>query len=1112
MAAPTNTSAATAAALSLPDDVTQTGIHDAGTTYDVWYGPITPSTSNVYSFFPWGGTANSGYQPKANIYQGPAAAPTLLVTGSSNRPVQYWLDAGTEYFVKIVTNSGNPTPATLRLQVEGAPSNAIQNGDLFVNDDTEGFPLAVLSASQNYTVRKFLHPAPNGENGDMLPNNTGTILIHDAANDLIKAYNRSFTEIGSTALTDVPDFGMRANKALDQIFVMQTGSPDSTLHVFGANGLPTGTTYTITGISDINGIAVSNDGTKLYWATNNVNASQIRRWDLSGNAALADLAASIGNSYHVTDLLVLEDDTILALYNKTGTVVAKRYQDNGTLLNTYTLGANATTPARLAYATDATAFWAWTHLDATTAGDQLFQRIRVSDGTVLGSVHHMEFEIGQYNGDQAETPIARFGNSFSCPFWVMQPPTFTPAVPHDDCPCADHTGPGAPLDGGGHGKSGPLDGGTGWTPGALCAGGGTVNSYPTASAGESMVGVRDPRIWGRLNFQSRSGGVSTPDTAYWSQDISIPDASGVQGGRKDGRALAISRISRSLSDDNGNYVGSRVTLNVNDKDRAALRTRLGSQTGKYVWNIDGSFFLASETNRRTGYAQSPREIFRGKSRAVGLDPRFTGRMEFEDALAVQLGEFGPDRSFSSRLLTLGQFPMCPRELVGKPQQWIFGEVSDVGAMSPPSANNPSVPSEKGLIPLWYVGSDGGTDLYHLCGHATGAVLVYGSDGEDPPSRVLIDYATVEVRDILDTDTGLTHRHTLILVPSGSEASEAHKAGRLNMAANACGVLGANGLPITGLFLIYQYIFEHIILPTQESLTGEYVGSPQWADGRYMVHSDSFADAQAYTDSRIPRSLASRGGYQGGFVLGGPAQGTWSLRDLLKRMSVSGDCWFPWTHAGQLKCVLIDDAADVSASPQYGEPEDLREMPTPEIAEDEVENPVLFSYDYDDDKQRFRVAQEQAEDTDASDNFGMLKPSPSPIQMRCVRDPATARDVAARRLLRRKYPPAYYPVVLPIDGVDRDLGDIIRITSQEGTGSGSSDRALWVKDWSFDPKTFRTTLRCRDLTDIIAASGAFASGGAGATYNTSTTDERRTHVFWAAEDGTVPTGGVGKEWR
>jgi hypothetical protein len=202
------------------------------------------------------------------------------------------------------------------------------------------------------------------------------------------------------------------------------------------------------------------------------------------------------------------------------------------------------------------------------------------------------------------------------------------------------------------------------------------------------------------------------------------------------------------------------------------------------------------------------------------------------------------------------------------------------------------------------------------------------------------------------------------------------------------------------------------------------------------------------------------------VLTGPASGAVPLRELLKRMSNSGDCWFTWSHGGQLKVCLLDDTAELSSSATFTEPGDLREMPTPTFEFDEVENPVLYAYDWDDDKQKNRVAQEKVIDQDAIDDMGRERPSPSPIQMRCLRDETTARDVAQRRLLRRRYPPAYYPVVLPIDGCDVEPGDLIRITSQEGVGSGSDERPLFVRDWSFDPKTMRTTLYCRDLTDIL----------------------------------------------
>lgn len=666
------------------------------------------------------------------------------------------------------------------------------------------------------------------------------------------------------------------------------------------------------------------------------------------------------------------------------------------------------------------------------------------------------------------------------------------------------TGTG-PIGGGGSGKSGTNEGGLGWTPAALCPGGGTVGSYPLASAGESMAGCREDRVWVEAAFQTFDGENETTTTAdVWAVDQTIPSVPSFSSAtnsraRAAGRLFGLGKITRGMSDDNGNYAGVSFGVRLDDKDRAALRTRLGDEAERYVWDREIRAYIASETNRRTGFSTPPRELARCLTKDIALDRGFTGSIQCEDRLISQFGAFGPDRSFSSRLLTAGLLAGLPRDLIGKPQQWIFGEVSDEGATDPTTG----LANAKGLVPIWLVGSIGSEDEYHLCAHDICGLTLYGSDGGSPPKRVLLTDYRYETINLTDSVTGLTHRMTHIYLPTGSVASEAHKSGQLNMAANVGGVLGSNGLLITDLFAIYQYVFEHLLLPEQESLTGVYAGSPQWADGRYMVDSASFADAQAFSAQRIGGR-----GYQGGFVLGGPGQGAVPLRELLRRMSNSGDCWFTWTAGGQLRVVLLDDAAAVDDSPLLTEPAQMRALPTPNFSREEVENPVLFAYDYDDDKQRFRVAQESVEEERARKRMGQPKPSPSPIAMRCTRDAATARDVAQRRLLRRKYPPAYYPVVEPLDGLDRNPGDVIRINSIEGVGAGSAQRALWIRETSYDQATRRVTHLCRDLTDIIGTA-AFAAGDEVPTYVLGTAEQQAKYVFAADDDGLVTAGGGGR---
>lgn len=1133
MAAPTNTAATTATDLgTLPATVTQ-DVHDAGTTYTVWYKFTAPADSVVIGAWGFGDLVT--YKPTLRPYTGPAGAPVqILSISSENKPIQFPVTAGVEYFLEFTTNAGNPSPASLAVSVLAAPNDAPQPGDFLAIADKAGHPSAVYAPGVDWDVRRFVSFPIDSSASSTAVLTDGTILGYDEANNRLSLHSSDFTFLLSPSITLAGGVFpiISAQRVANTFYVAKTSNP-SPVYAVSSDGTVQTKASAIPFAME--SCCANSDGTILYYSRVQFGTA-IKQWDLVNDVALSDFAAGI-TGYRVSDILALDDGSVLVGYWSLGSIVAndffvRKYSSSGSTLQTYAFGTtnNAGTAPRITYGgTFSSEFGVWLHEKIVpnegNHGISHFLTVRISDGATINERQSAEFDEfaganndGMYGYNSTATPLARFGNANSCYFLVLPEapivvtppttPTQTPtATTGSDCPCppADGgpssggpSGPSGtgPIGGGGSGKSGPNEGGSGWTPDALCDGGGTVNSYPVASAGESMVGVREPRVWADVAFvEFAADDTETAASVYWSLHVPMPDLPSAYGGRKDGRALGISRISRGMSDDNGNYSGSKVTVDVKDKDRAALRTRLGGATTKYVWEREGVIRIASEANRRSAYATAPRELYRGVTHDVQIDKRFTGSLSFEDKLCSQFGRFGPDRSFSSRLLTLGMLPACPREIVGKPQQWIFGEVSDEGATDPATG----AAASKGLVPIWLVGSDATSDHYHLAAHEIGALTLYGSDGGDPATRVLLsegsDY-TVEVLNLLDSETGLTHRVTHILCPIGSVYSEAHKAGRLNMAANVCGVLGANGLVIKDLFKIYQYIFEHLVLPEQESLTGEYVGAPQWADGRYMVHSDSFDQAQDFSITRIGGA-----GYQGGFVLGGPGQGAVTLRELLRRMSNSGDCWFTWTAAGQLKVLLLDDAQNVDGVDILTEPAGLRALPTPEFAFDEVENPVLFSYDYDDDKKKFRVAQEKVESADAITRMGRPRPSPSPIQMRCIRDPDTARDVAARRLLRRQYPPAYYPIVEPLDGLDRDPGDVVKVTSQEGVGDGCDERPMWIKETSCNLKTMRVTHLCRDLTDILGTAAFWGPDGL-TTYDTEDASDQLDYAFWADEDDLV----------
>jgi hypothetical protein len=450
MPAPTNTAATTATVIaSLPYDVVQTGIHDAGTTYTVWYTYTAVSPEVVIGVFGFGDLTT--YRPSVAVFTGPASAPVQLLSfvGIQNRAIQVPVTAGTQYFFRFSPNAGNPTPATLTLNVQTAPADAAIPGALIVNDDSEGYPLAILSSTTGEVVR-FVSPFPNGEAGDTLAN--GTMLFEDFGNDNLRVYDNTFTLIATLQDLDYLSPRIRTCLGGNCFFVGSQTNPVQVKVVTSAGAFEA-TEYTLTGITSLMALAASNDRTILYHS-DDAAASPLRRWDLVGGAALSDLAAGIANRF-IVDILVLSDNTII-FSSVTSTAVAdqvriKIYSAAGALLQDIDLGTTAFpagTFPRLAYAVDDPAsFWVWTHTSPSSTGVSRFRNVRVSDGAVLATVDATEYEVGAYQPTaETATPAARFGNSFSCPFMVYRSSSGTsggfPGPPGG--PGFPSSGPGVP--------------------------------------------------------------------------------------------------------------------------------------------------------------------------------------------------------------------------------------------------------------------------------------------------------------------------------------------------------------------------------------------------------------------------------------------------------------------------------------------------------------------------------------------------------------------------------------------------------------------------------------------------------------------------------------------
>lgn len=414
MAAPSNQSAGTAIDLgTLPASVSQ-NVHDAGTTYTVWYKYTALSTELEIGIFGFGDL--SVYKPKLTIYSDAGSTVLLNLSSIENKPVQFPTVSGTTYHFEFVTNSGNPTPAVLLIEAETASIAIIPAGSILVNDDTDGFPAVILSSS-DASVLNFIAPFVPGEGGDILRN--GISCFFDFADTELQFYNSAFDKIltvsgGSEVI--------RTCHGVNRFYVA-TGASPVTVKTYDDAGL-VDSTFSLTAIGAVRCIAALNDETILYYSLS-ASGSPIAKWDLVAGSALTQLAAG-DSGYFIVDILVLANNTIIALFhhNVTGDLNVKRYNVGGTLLNTYALGVSTLpsgTFSRLAYAIDdPNSFWVMSHDDSATLGITRFRNIKASDGTILTNISSNEYETGIWNSSVIAAPGSRFGNSFSCPFVIIR--------------------------------------------------------------------------------------------------------------------------------------------------------------------------------------------------------------------------------------------------------------------------------------------------------------------------------------------------------------------------------------------------------------------------------------------------------------------------------------------------------------------------------------------------------------------------------------------------------------------------------------------------------------------------------------------------------------------
>lgn len=410
MPAPINSDAEHATAITLPASLTQAP-HFGGLSYDLWFTFEATETGEIAAF---GFGDLTDYAPQAQVYLGPASSPTeLLPIAGTNVPIQFPVTLGVRYYLKF---SGASVPASvLTLLVDRFTPQSVPRGALCINDDTIGFPLAILSPTTGQPLA-FQQHFPAGEHGVAMP--SGQVIVHNIDIHKPQIFNASRALVATLDL-----FGylpVTCNATSFYAGFPYNGATETTIKKISPAGVIS-TTYTPTPTVGLVAMGVNAAGTILYYVESNAANQPVKRWNLSTDLTMANLVAGLASFKVTRDVVVLRDDTILVAYlHASDPTLSKvvHYSTAGAVLHTYVIAHLNRICTSL---DDPTTFIAWSQ----TAPTSTFTEVLIASGASVVTTTGTIFNLGSSAADPSATPPARYGHSSSCPIWVTRTASHT---------------------------------------------------------------------------------------------------------------------------------------------------------------------------------------------------------------------------------------------------------------------------------------------------------------------------------------------------------------------------------------------------------------------------------------------------------------------------------------------------------------------------------------------------------------------------------------------------------------------------------------------------------------------------------------------------------------
>lgn len=332
--------------------------------------------------------------------------------------------------------------------------------------------------------------------------------------------------------------------------------------------------------------------------------------------------------------------------------------------------------------------------------------------------------------------------------------------------------------------------------------------------------------------------------------------------------------------------------------------------------------------------------------------------------------------------------------------------------------------------------------------ALGAVeilSIYGSDlaEEDAPARAFIE---PDNPDVISPLSGAWPHPTPYVDVNGTRLTlfyargvilQHHIDNNVTFAVTVCGVedIGdGTGTPITEAAYGLQWLISEISL--NHYRTGAYGTLATYADGTSIIKTSAF---EALQDATV-EFIGGRG-YQIHLALTEKV----TLSDVLRMWCETFTAHIGVTQHGQITVHVIDPTVDPTTGKHFRERMEIDgPLPDADSAEDEVENRCRYRYDWDPDSQNYRVEQRTVEDLPSQGMYGIRDVDEDFLGLRCTRDATTADHSMGRRIRLNKVAPLYQEIPVGMIGMERNLGDVIRLTHPDGLGvDGYVEAAFFV---------------------------------------------------------------------